>query len=123
MNSLLLLSLLACNKDGEPLDSGIAGELVTFTITVENVGVAYPYIDAALPGDDAVDVPVDSELTLIAVTDEGDGWLQGQLGGRRGEFPADRLLTAGQGAGGPRELQAAAARAGAGAGAGAGARA
>ncbi|MED5374609.1 MAG: spondin domain-containing protein [Myxococcota bacterium] len=72
MNSLLLLSLLACNKDGEPLDSGIAGELVTFTITVENVGVAYPYIDAALPGDDAVDVPVDSELTLIAVTDEGD---------------------------------------------------
>ena len=32
---------------------------------------------------------------IEAVTDEGDGWLEGQFGGRRGEFPADRLHTAG----------------------------
>ena len=33
---------------------------------------------------------------IEAVTDEGDGMLEGQFGGRRGWFPADRLQTAAQ---------------------------
>ena len=43
---------------------------------------------------------------IEAVTDEGRGWLEGQFSGRRGAFPADRLLTAAQ-----REAEKAAARA------------
>ena len=43
---------------------------------------------------------------IEAVTDEGDGWLEGQFGGRRGVFPADRLQTAAQ-----REVERAAAEA------------
>lgn len=72
MNMLLLsLPLLtACSKD-----SGDSADRVTqrFSVTIENVGTLYPFIESGSGVEVTVNVPVGADLTLLAT--DGSQWL------------------------------------------------